>query len=85
MKVANGIKTSISFSYLLESWVKAEAQKIQLPLDFVIADLSNRLGAGSNILELNDTILRTKLVNNSAVGTKVWESRMRFNRSRIQV
>ena len=59
MKVANGIKTSISFSYLLESWVKAEAQKIQLPLDFVIADLSNRLGAGSNILELNDIIYGT--------------------------
>ena len=35
--------------------------------------------------DLYITILRTKLVNNSAVGTKVWESRMRFNRSRIQV
>ena len=34
---------------------------------------------------LLQTILRIKLVNNSAVGTKVWESRMRFNRSRIQV
>ena len=30
-------------------------------------------------------ILRTKLESNSAVSTKVWESRMRFNQSRIQI
>ena len=45
-------------------------------------DLEKRLWDAADELR---AILRTKLVNNSAVGTKVWESRMRFNRSRIQV
>jgi len=32
-----------------------------------------------------ESIVRTKLESNSAVGTKVLEIRMRFNQSRIQV
>ena len=63
MKVANGIETSISFSLLLETWVKTEAQKAQLPLDSVITDLSNRLGYGSSVVELKDIIFATYPIN----------------------
>ncbi|WP_055074901.1 hypothetical protein [Pseudanabaena sp. 'Roaring Creek'] len=50
---------SISFSALLEKWVKEEAIKSQMPLDIVITDLSNRLGSGSNVFELKDVIYGT--------------------------
>lgn len=52
-------EAALSFSSLLESWVKNEAQKTQLPMDVVIMDLSNRLGAGSNTVELKDLIYGT--------------------------
>ena len=38
-----------------------------------------------DIYYYDSAILRTKLESNSAVSTKVWESRMRFNQSRIQI
>lgn len=52
-------EAALSFSSLLESWVKNEAQRTQLPMDVVIMDLSNRLGSGSNTVELKDLIYGT--------------------------
>lgn len=49
-------EASVSFSSLLESWVKTEAQRTQTPREIVISQLSNRLGAGSNTVELTDII-----------------------------
>ena len=64
-----------------------KAIEFQLQSLEIAREIKDRRGEGAALgnLGVAYTILRTKLVNNSAVGTKVWESRMRFNRSRIQV
>lgn len=58
-------KLGISFASLLESWVKTEAQKTQLPIDVLITELSNKLGSGSNVVELKDIIYGTYPVDKS--------------------
>lgn len=52
-------KTKISFSSLLEFWVKSEAQKSHLPVDIILAGLSNQLGAFASTIELKDIIYGT--------------------------
>ena len=49
----------VSFSQLLENWVKLEAQRSQLPIDIIIDHLTNRLGGASSSTEIKDIIYGT--------------------------